>query len=180
MRIVDPENPDNTTNEVPRGEPGEIVVRGYNIMRGYFEDPEKTAETIDADGWLHTGDIGVMDERGYLDITDRVKDMFITGGFNAYPAEIENLMLAHPAIGQVAVVGAPDPRMGEVGYAFVVPAADAAAADLDGAAIIAWCRGEMANYKVPRHVEFVDELPLNASGKVLKFELRDRASAALG
>lgn len=180
VRIVDPANPDNTTNEVPRGEPGEILVRGYNIMLGYFEDPEKTAETIDPDGWLHTGDIGVMDEQGYIDITDRVKDMFITGGFNAYPAEIESLMLAHPAIGQVAVVGAPDARMGEVGYAFVVPAADAVAADLDGAAIIAWCRGEMANYKVPRHVEFVEELPLNASGKVLKFELRDRAAAALG
>ena len=172
VRIVDPRG-----DEVPRGEPGEIVIRGYNVMVGYLDDPEKTAETIDADGWLHTGDIGVMDERGYIDITDRVKDMFINGGFNAYPAEIEAMMLAHPAIGQVAVVGVPDERLGEVGYAFVVPAPGA---DRDPDAIIAWCRDEMANYKVPRYVEFIDELPLNASGKVLKFELRDRAVAARG
>ena len=172
VRIVDPEG-----NEVPRGEPGEVVIRGYNVMKGYLDDPEKTAETIDADGWLHTGDIGVMDERGYIDITDRVKDMFINGGFNAYPAEIEAMMLTHPAIGQVSVVGVPDQRLGEVGYAFVVPAPGA---EQDADAIIAWCRDQMANYKVPRHIEFVDELPLNASGKVLKYELRDRAAAALG
>ena len=174
VRIVDPDDPDDT--EVPRGEPGEIVIRGYNVMVGYHNDPEKTAETIDADGWLHTGDIGVMDDRGYIDITDRLKDMFITGGFNAYPAEIEKLMISHPGVGQVAVIGVPDSRMGEVGYAFVVPAPDAAH---DGAALIAWCRGEMANYKVPRHGEYVDELPLNGSGKVLKYELRNRAAAAL-
>mgnify|MGYP001819737778 FL=1 len=172
VRIVDPQG-----DEVPRGEPGEIVIRGYNIMKGYLDDPAKTAEAIDADGWLHTGDIGVMDERGYIDITDRVKDMFINGGFNAYPAEIEAIMLSHPDIGQVSVVGVPDERLGEVGYAFVVPAPDA---DRDAAGIMAWCREQMANYKVPRHVAFVDELPLNASGKVLKYELRDRAAAALG
>jgi acyl-CoA synthetase (AMP-forming)/AMP-acid ligase II len=172
VRIVDPQG-----DEVPRGEPGEIVIRGYNIMKGYLDDPAKTAEAIDADGWLHTGDIGVMDERGYIDITDRVKDMFINGGFNAYPAEIEAIMLSHPDIGHVSVVGVPDERLGEVGYAFVVPAPDA---DRDAAGIMAWCREQMANYKVPRHVAFVDELPLNASGKVLKYELRDRAAAALG
>ncbi len=172
VRAVDPDG-----NEVPRGEPGEIVIRGYNVMKGYLGDPEKTAETIDTDGWLHTGDIGVMNDRGYIDITDRLKDMFINGGFNAYPAEIEAMMLTHPGIGQVAVIGVPDQRLGEVGYAFVVPAPDA---ERDGDAIIAWCRDEMANYKVPRHVDFVDELPLNASGKVLKYELRDRAAAALG
>ena len=116
VRIVDPDG-----KETPRGEPGEIVVRGYNVMVGYLDDPEKTAETIDADGWLHTGDIGVMDAAGNIDITDRVKDMFINGGFNAYPAEIESLMLAHPDIGNVAVIGVPDDRLGEVGYAFVVP-----------------------------------------------------------
>ena len=171
VEIHDPEG-----DEVPRGEPGEIVVRGYNVMKGYLNDPEKTAETIDADGWLHTGDIGVMDDDGNIAITDRVKDMFINGGFNAYPAEIENLMLRHPAIGQVAVVGVPDPRLGEVGYAFVVPAPGA---ERDADALIAWCRAEMANYKCPRHVEFVDTLPLNASGKVLKYELRDRATASL-
>lgn len=174
VRIVDPEG-----TEVPRGEPGEIVVRGYNVMKGYLNDPEKTAETVDADGWLHTGDIGVMDDGGNIDITDRVKDMFINGGFNAYPAEIENLMSNHPGIGQVAVVGVPDQRLGEVGYAFVVPS-PGADRDADAAeAIKAWCRAEMANYKAPRHVAFVDELPLNASGKVLKYELRDRAAAAI-
>ncbi len=177
VRIVDPDNPDNATNEVARGEPGEIVVRGYNVMVGYLDDPEKTAETIDPDGWLHTGDIGVMDEGGNIDITDRVKDMFINGGFNAYPAEIENLMLAHPDIAQVAVVGVPDDRLGEVGYAFVVPAAGTSP---DPDEIVSWCRGEMANYKCPRHVAVVDTLPLNASNKVLKFELRDRAIANLG
>jgi acyl-CoA synthetase (AMP-forming)/AMP-acid ligase II len=172
VRVVDP-----TGNEVARGEPGEIVVRGYNVMKGYLNDPEKTAETIDADGWLHTGDIGVMDDGGNIDITDRVKDMFINGGFNAYPAEIENLIMAHPGVGQVAVVGVPDRRLGEVGFAFVVPTPGA---DTDADALIAWCRDEMANYKVPRYVEYVDELPLNASGKVLKYELRDRAAAATG
>ena len=164
-------------NEVPRGEPGEIVVRGYNIMVGYLDDPEKTAETIDADGWLHTGDIGVMDDAGNIDITDRVKDMFINGGFNAYPAEIENLMMNHPDVAAVAVVGVPNERLGEVGFAFVVPATGSFPNADD---IISWCRDEMANYKCPRHVAFVDAFPLNASGKVLKYELRDQAIASLG
>jgi fatty-acyl-CoA synthase len=173
IKIVDPDS----GATLPIGEIGEYCTRGYHVMNGYFEMPDRTAEAIDADGWLHTGDIGVMDDRGYIDITDRVKDMFINGGFNAYPAEIEAMMLTHPAIGQVSVVGVPDQRLGEVGYAFVVPAPDA---EQDPAAVVTWCREQMANYKVPRHVEFVDELPLNASGKVLKFELRDRAAAALG
>ncbi|MGI9600868.1 MAG: FadD3 family acyl-CoA ligase [Acidimicrobiales bacterium] len=172
VRVVDPEG-----TEVARGEPGEIVIRGYNIMQGYLDDADKTAETVDADGWLHTGDIGVMDDHGYIDITDRVKDMFINGGFNAYPAEIEAMMLSHPDVGQVAVVGVPDQRLGEVGYAFVVGAPDASTS---GDEIITWCKTEMANYKVPRYVEFVDELPLNASNKVLKFELRKRAATAMG
>ncbi|MFN2545027.1 MAG: FadD3 family acyl-CoA ligase [Actinomycetota bacterium] len=161
--------------EVPRGEPGEIVIRGYNVMRGYFEDPQETAKTI-RDGWLHTGDIGVMDERGYVRVTDRQKDMFIVGGFNAYPAEIENALLAHPSVAQVAVVGAPDERLGEVGVAFVVPRDPAPAPD----DLIAWAREHMANFKVPRHVELMESLPLNASGKVLKFELRQRAIGLLG
>ncbi|HEY8546511.1 MAG TPA: FadD3 family acyl-CoA ligase [Acidimicrobiales bacterium] len=164
LRIVDDDN-----KEVPTGEPGEIVVRGYNVMLGYFEDPEQTAAAIDADGWLHTGDIGWVDDRGYVRITDRKKDMFIVGGFNAYPAEIENLLSRHPDIGQVAVVGVPDERLGEVGMAFVVPAAGRTP---DPEAIIAWAREEMANYKVPRHVRVVDALPLNPSGKVLKYQLR--------
>lgn len=175
VRIVDDEQ-----NELPPGEAGEVVIRGYNVMLGYFESPEQTAETIDADGWLHTGDIGVMNADGYLQITDRKKDMFIVGGFNAYPAEIENALSNHPAIAQVSVVGVPDDRMGEVGYAFVVPKLGAGD---DRAAlsqqISGWARENMANYKVPRTVEIIDALPTNASGKVLKYELRDRAVAAL-
>ena len=165
---------DGTT--MPAGEPGEVVIRGYNVMVGYLDDPGQTAEAIDADGWLHTGDIGVMDENGYLDITDRLKDMFINGGFNVYPAEVESLLLAHPLIGRVAVVGVHDERLGEVGMAFVVPATGA---EPDTAEIISWARREMANYKAPRHVEVVDDLPVNASGKVLKQVLRDRAVALL-
>jgi acyl-CoA synthetase (AMP-forming)/AMP-acid ligase II len=160
---------DEDGKEVPRGTAGEITVRGYNVMRGYFEDPEETAKTIDAAGWLHTGDVGVMDERGYLRITDRIKDMFICGGFNCYPAEIENLMYRHPGIAQVAVIGTPDERMGEVGMAFVLPRPGAV---LDPAELIHWCRENMANYKAPRRIEIVSALPTNASGKVLKYELR--------
>jgi acyl-CoA synthetase (AMP-forming)/AMP-acid ligase II len=151
---------------------GEVLVRGYNVMRGYLDDPTSTAETISPDGWLHTGDIGVLDAAGNLSITDRKKDMFIVGGFNAYPAEIENVLVRHPDIAQVAVVGAPDDRLGEVGHAFVVPRPGAS---LDAADLIAWSRERMANFKVPRRFEIVDALPLNASGKVIKYELRRRA-----
>jgi acyl-CoA synthetase (AMP-forming)/AMP-acid ligase II len=163
--------------EVPRGEPGEVWTRGYHVMKGYWGDPEATAAAVDADGWLHTGDIAVMDERGYLRITDRIKDMFIMGGFNVYPAEVENLLFQHEGIAAAAVIGVPDERMGEVGMAFVVPVPGAA---LDSDAVIAWSREHMANYKVPRYVEVVDELPSNASGKVLKFELREQAKQLLG
>jgi acyl-CoA synthetase (AMP-forming)/AMP-acid ligase II len=159
---------------VATGDPGEVLVRGYNVMRGYFNDPGATETTIDADGWLHTGDIAVMDDKGNVRITDRIKDMFIVGGFNAYPAEIENMLMRHPAVGQVAVVGVPDHRMGEVGMAFVVPRPGV---EVTPDELIAWSREEMANYKVPRYVELVDALPLNASGKVLKYQLRDQAQA---
>jgi acyl-CoA synthetase (AMP-forming)/AMP-acid ligase II len=160
-------------SEVERGEPGEVVIRGYNVMHGYLDEPDETAATVDHDGWLHTGDVGVMDDRGYLRITDRTKDMFIVGGFNAYPAEIENLFLRNDKVAQVAVVGVPDERMGEVGMAFIVlrPGESATPDEL-----VEWSRAEMANYKVPRYVEIVDELPLNATGKVLKYELRDRGA----
>ena len=168
VRVVDDDG-----REVARGEPGEVVIRGYNVMRAYLDEPEETAATIDDDGWLHTGDVGVMNDRGYLRITDRTKDMFIVGGFNAYPAEIENLLLRNESIAQVAVVGVPDDRMGEVGMAFVVLRPDARMTPDD---LIAWCGPEMANYKVPRHVEIVDGLPMNAMGKVLKYELRDRGA----
>ncbi|MDP6493411.1 MAG: AMP-binding protein, partial [Acidimicrobiales bacterium] len=135
------------------------------------------AEAVDADGWLHTGDIGVMDAAGYLDITDRLKDMFINGGFNVYPAEVESLLLAHPDIAQVAVVGIPDERLGEVGMAFVVVTSGTFPDPTD---LVAWARTEMANYKAPRRFEVVDALPVNASGKVLKYELRKRARSAQG
>ncbi len=158
--------------EVPRGQPGEVVVRGYNVMRGYFDDPAATAEVIDSDGWLHTGDVAVMDERGYLRITDRLKDMFVSGGFNCYPAEIENMLHGRGDLAQVAVIGVPDERLGEVAMAFVVPAPGAAPTP---EALIAWCREHMANYKVPRRVAVVDSLPLNAAGKVTKFQLREEA-----
>jgi acyl-CoA synthetase (AMP-forming)/AMP-acid ligase II len=172
VKCVDPDG-----KEVAVGEPGEVWVRGYNVMRGYFNDEAETAKAIDAGGWLHTGDIGIMNERGYLKITDRIKDMFIMGGFNVYPAEVENLLFQHPDVAQVAVIGVPDERLGEVGMAFVVPTPKAT---IDPQAIIGWCRENMANYKVPRYVESVSSLPANASGKVLKFELRERAAALLG
>ncbi|MER7817096.1 FadD3 family acyl-CoA ligase [Streptomyces sp. NPDC096153] len=156
------------------GEPGEILVRGHNVMQGYFEDPVATAEAVDADGWLHTGDVGVLDAAGNLRITDRIKDMFIVGGFNAYPAEIERLLGLHPDVADVAVIGVPDGRLGEVGKAYAVRRAGSTLTADD---LIAWSRREMANYKVPRSVEFVVELPRNASGKVLKTELRARAEA---
>jgi acyl-CoA synthetase (AMP-forming)/AMP-acid ligase II len=161
-------------SSVPAGTEGELLVRGYTVMKGYFGEESETAATIDADGWLHTGDIGVMDEEGRVRITDRIKDMFIVGGFNAYPAEIENALTQHPGVAQAAVIGVPDERMGEVGAAYIVARAGHS---LDPDKIISWSRETMANYKVPRQVEIVSELPLNAAGKVLKNVLRDRAAA---
>ncbi|MXR37041.1 FadD3 family acyl-CoA ligase [Craterilacuibacter sinensis] len=157
---------------LPAGMAGEVWIRGFNVMQGYFGDSGATADAIDADGWLHTGDVGVLDEGGYLAITDRLKDMFIVGGFNVYPAEIERTLALHPQIAQVAVIGVADDRMGEVGKAYIVPRAGFEPA---GDEIVAWCRTRMANYKVPREVEFVAALPLNASGKVLKNKLRELA-----
>jgi acyl-CoA synthetase (AMP-forming)/AMP-acid ligase II len=153
--------------EVRIADDGEVLVRGYNVMQGYFDDPGATAEAIEADGWLHTGDMGTLDAAGRLRIDGRKKDMFIVGGFNAYPAEIEGFMLQHPAVAQVAVIGVPDQRLGQVGKAFVVPKMPVSEGDL-----IAWCRGRMAGFKAPRYVEFLDELPLNATGKVMKDQLR--------
>jgi acyl-CoA synthetase (AMP-forming)/AMP-acid ligase II len=168
VRIVDGDGA-----EVARGQAGEIVVRGYNVMRGYFNDPDATDEAIDAKGWLHTGDVAVMDDEGNVTITDRLKDMYVSGGFNVYPAEIEAVLRQHPAVGQVAVVGIPDVRMGEVGLALVVPA-EGGDASLIEAELAGWAKERLANYKVPRQVRTLDALPLNASGKVLKRELRDR------
>lgn len=164
VRVVD-----SAGDPAAPGSPGEVLVRGFNVMSGYFEDPGATAAVLSEEGWLRTGDVGVLDPEGNLRITDRIKDMFIVGGFNAYPAEIEQLLGLHPDVADVAVIGIPDSRLGEVGKAYVVrrPRSVLTADDL-----IAWSRREMANYKVPRTVEFVGELPRNASGKVVKGELR--------
>jgi len=162
-----------TGADAPTGEPGEVLVRGETVMRGYLDDPDATADAIDGDGWLHTGDLGTFDADGYLRIVGRIKDMFIVGGFNASPAEIENLLLRHPRIAQVAVIGVPDARLGEVGMAFVVLDPGPL---VESPEIIGWARREMANYKVPRSVVFLDALPLNATGKVVKDELRARVT----
>ena len=154
---------------VDPGEPGEILVRGYNVTQGYIDNPEATREAIDTDGWLHTGDIGILDEKGYIKITDRSKDMFIVGGFNVYPAEIENILCDHPAISQAAVIGVSDDRMGEVAKAFIILKPDQETSIEE---LIIWSRDNMANYKVPREIEFVEELPTNAAGKVMKYLLK--------
>ncbi len=152
-------------------EDGEILVRGYGVMQGYLDDPVATANAIDDDGWLHTGDLGNFDDAGRLRIDGRKKDKFIVGGFNASPAEIEGFMLEHPAVAQVAVVGVPDERLGQVGKAFVVLTHDAKGA-VSEADLMSWCRERMAGFKAPRYVEFLGELPLNATGKVMKDQLR--------
>jgi HIP---CoA ligase len=148
---------------------GEVLLRGRNVMLGYLDDPDATAAAIDADGWLHTGDVGTVDERGYLTITDRLKDMYICGGFNVYPAEVEQALARLAGVAESAVVGVPDERLGEVGKAYVVRRDGAALSAED---VLAHCKGVLANYKVPRVVEFSDELPRNPSGKVLKRLLR--------
>ena len=156
---------------LPAGEAGEVWVRGFNVMQGYLDDAAATAATITPEGWLKTGDVGVLDRRGYLKIVDRLKDMYICGGFNCYPAEIENLLLVHPDIAEVAVLGAADERLGEVGHAFVVRAPGSNPQPED---LLAWAKSQMANYKAPRRITWVDELPRNASGKVQKFLLAER------
>ncbi len=161
----------------PTGEAGEIMVRGHVVMHGYYGDPAATAAVTTADGWFRTGDLGALDADGYLAITGRVKDMFIVGGSNAYPAEIERMLQAHPAIKQAVVVGAPDRRLGEVGHAFV-QLDDGAT--LTAEAIIAYCRGAMADYKVPRRVALVDEFPRTPTGKIQRFVLSARAREAAG
>jgi acyl-CoA synthetase (AMP-forming)/AMP-acid ligase II len=140
------------------------------MMLGYLDDPEATREAIDPEGWLHTGDIGHLDPAGYLTITDRLKDMYICGGFNVYPAEVEQALARLPAVAESAVIGVPDPRLGEVGKAYVVPRPGH---DLDAAAVLAFCRERLANYKIPRQVEFRAGLPRNPAGKVLKRVLRE-------
>jgi len=163
VKIADPEG-----RELPRGTAGEICVRGANVMKGYWNNPKATAEAI-RDGWLHTGDAGTMDAEGYLYLHDRLKDMIVSGGTNIYPAEIESVLLEHPAIADAAVVGIPDEKWGEAPLAVCVARGDAPTAE----AMIAFCRERLGGYKVPRRYEFVKELPRNASGKLLKRVLRE-------
>jgi HIP---CoA ligase len=164
LRVVD-----ETGADVPDGDEGELWVRGYNVMRGYWDDPEQTATAITADGWLRTGDIVIRDERGFVRIVDRKKDMVVVGGFNVYPAELERVLGEHPQVAEVAVIGIQDDRMGEVPVAFVVLRAGEVLSDND---FFAWAADRLANFKVPRRVVVVDSLPRNASAKVLKSQLR--------
>ncbi|HEY8547375.1 MAG TPA: long-chain fatty acid--CoA ligase [Acidimicrobiales bacterium] len=163
VRVVDSEDRD-----VPTGEQGEVVIKGHNVMKGYLGRPEATAEALRG-GWFHTGDVGFLDEDGYLTITDRVKDMIVRGGYNVYPREVEEVLMTHPAVSLVAVVGVPHDRLGEEIKAFVVPSEGAS---VEADELIAWAKSQMADYKYPRQVEFLDELPMNATGKILKRELR--------
>lgn len=172
IRIVD-----EAGSDLPLESPGEIWVRSPGVMLGYLDDPSGTAAAITPEGWLKTGDIGVLDTESRLHIVGRLKDMFIVGGFNAYPAEIENLLLRHPLIAEAAVIGVPDERLGEVGFAYVRPRPGV---QVKPEEIVEWARGEMANYKVPRSVELVDALPINATGKVQKTVLREWAADRRG
>jgi fatty-acyl-CoA synthase len=161
-----------TGHELDAGAEGEICVRGHCVMQGYYRNPEETEAVIDEEGWFHTGDLGVIDKNGYLEVTGRKSDMFIVGGANAYPAEIEAALAEHPLIVQAYVVGAPDPRLGEVGFAFV----QRRRADLAEDDVRAFAKRRLADYKVPRYIEFVDEYPITPTGKIQRFRLREIAS----
>jgi fatty-acyl-CoA synthase len=162
---------------VPRGEPGELCTRGYSVMLGYWEEPDRTAEAIDAADWMHTGDLATMDGDGYVQIVGRSKDMVIRGGENVYPREIEEFLYTHPDVADVQVVGVPDPHYGEEIAAFVIAREGAA---LDTEAVREFCAGRIAHYKVPRYVICVDEFPMTITGKIQKFKLRDSAIEQLG
>ncbi|MFI0738960.1 AMP-binding protein [Streptomyces sp. NPDC021100] len=173
VKITDP----GTGATVPRGEPGELCTRGYSVMLGYWNDPERTAEAIDADRWMHTGDLAVMDEEGYVRIVGRSKDMIIRGGENVYPREIEEFLHTHPKIADVQVIGVPDDQMGEEIMACVILHDDAGGLSRDELA--RYCRGRLAHYKVPRYLRVMETFPMTVSGKVRKVELREEAVALL-
>jgi fatty-acyl-CoA synthase len=173
VRIVSTE----TGRTVPRGEPGELLTRGYSVMAGYWEDPERTAESIDISRWMHTGDLATMDDDGYVNIVGRSKEMVIRGGENLYPREVEEFLMGHPAVSEVAVFGVPDRRYGEELVACVKLGEGAAC---DEEELKEFCRGRIAHFKVPRYVRFVDEFPMTVTGKVQKFKMRDAAIAELG
>jgi fatty-acyl-CoA synthase len=173
LEILDPD----TGKILPRGTQGEICSRGFWVMKEYYKQPEETKEAFNKDGWFRTGDLGVLDEKGYIKITGRIKDMFITGGVNAYPAEVESFLMTHPKISMVAVTGVPDKRMGEVAMAFVKLKEGESATQEE---IIKFARAKMANYKAPKYVKFVDEFPMTVTGKIQKFVLKDSAVQELG
>jgi fatty-acyl-CoA synthase len=155
---------------------GELACRGYNVMLGYYKMPEMTVEVIDEEGWLYSGDLATMDEEAYVKIVGRKKDMLITGGFNVYPAEIEEYLFTHPKVQNVSVVGVPDDVMGEVAIAYITPRDGVA---IDSQEIVDFCAGKIANFKVPRYVEIVERFPMTQSGKIKKFRLREKAKEAL-
>jgi fatty-acyl-CoA synthase len=174
IKIVDPA----TGLTVPRGEPGELCTRGYSVMLGYWENAEKTAEAIDAARWMHTGDIGVMDEAGYVAITGRIKDMVIRGGENVYPREIEEFLYTHPDILDAQVIGVPDAKYGEELMVWIQMREGAP--ELDAEAVRAYCTGKLAHYKIPRYVHVVDEFPMTVTGKVRKIAMREQAMELIG
>jgi fatty-acyl-CoA synthase len=162
---------------VARGQPGEICTRGYSVMLGYWDDAEKTAEAIDPEGWMHTGDLGVLDDDGYCNIVGRLKDMIIRGGENVYPREVEEFLFTHPKVEEVQVVGVPDPKFGEELCAWIRLAAGQSC---DAEEITGFCRGRIAHYKIPRYVKFVDAFPMTVTGKIQKFQIREAMIEELG
>jgi fatty-acyl-CoA synthase len=168
---------DENGNTVPPGVQGELCTRGYSVMKGYWDEPEKTADSIDRDGWMHSGDLAVIDEEGYCNITGRVKDMVIRGGENVYPREVEEYLFRHASIQEVQVFGVPDPHMGEEVAAWIVLKAGESLTEED---VKTFCRGQIAHYKIPRYVRFVTELPMTVTGKPQKFLMRDAMIAELG
>jgi fatty-acyl-CoA synthase len=173
VKVVSPDSGDT----VARGEPGELCTRGYSVMAGYWSEPERTAEAIDADGWMHTGDLATMDDEGYVNIVGRSKDMVIRGGENVYPREVEEFLYSHPSIADVQVIGVPDTRYGEELMAWIV-AREGASIDVE--AVREFCQGRIAHYKIPRYVKTVDAFPMTVTGKVQKFKMRDQAIEELG
>jgi fatty-acyl-CoA synthase len=173
IKIVDPAD----GRVVPRGEPGELCTRGYSVMLGYWDDPERTAEAVDAARWMHTGDLATMDDEGYVNIVGRIKDMIIRGGENVYPREVEEFLYTHPEIADVQVIGVPDERYGEEIMAWVQLREGSS---LDADELREWCRGRIAHFKVPRYVKVVDEFPMTVTGKVQKFKMREAAIEELG
>jgi len=173
VKIVDPD----TGAVVPRGGRGELCTRGYSVMHGYWGDPEKTREAIDAGGWMHTGDLATMDDEGYVNIVGRIKDMVIRGGENIYPREIEEFLYRHPKVLDVQVVGVPDQKYGEELCAWIIAKPGTNPTEDD---IRAFCKGQIAHYKVPRYIRFVTGFPMTVTGKIQKFKIRDAMKDELG